>query len=189
MIKFDLRPDEAVIVPNKKIRYEKGGFHDELVLTNYDVIHIHQYKTGWFSKDTEIKRYSVRDIKIYEGKVQAMLDKSGNYPKLVIYFTDKFEEYYFQSKKEVNLFLEGLGRLLTGNPKGYVSEPMFSFPGSEFVAEAIKGTMDTITDFLGINKPSTPTMVTKKCISCGANIEGVSGTICKCPFCGTSQEL
>lgn len=75
------------------------------------------------------------------------------------------------------------------NPKGYVSEPMFSFPGSEFVAEAIKGTMDTITDFLGINKPSTPTMVTKKCISCGANIEGVSGTICKCPFCGTSQEL
>lgn len=186
MTKFDLRTDEVVLVPNIEIGFDDTTFDDELVLTNFDIVIIHRYKVGLFKKETEVIRYPVKDIKLYEGRVQASIVKNSSKPKVGINYVDKYEEYYFKDNKSAVNFLEALSKLLTGGTKNYVTNSKFDFLNAELVADALKGAVDSISDVLGIKKS---TMVTKRCISCGANIDGVSNTVVKCPFCGTNQEL
>ncbi|WP_394189918.1 hypothetical protein [Paenisporosarcina quisquiliarum] len=195
MAVFNLMPNESIILKSQNVAH--GGLMaihtDELILTNQNIIHV---KKGVFGNTKNVKRYAVNQIKIFNGEPQAILGKQRNgSSQLEIYFLNGHECFGFQSmtKKEVVQWINAITKLVTGNESTTV--PLgFAIPGTEYLAETIKGTVDTFKNTIGINSKKTDNgvsseKVTKKCISCSAPLTGNKGQTMYCKYCDTAQVL
>ncbi|WP_416143786.1 PH domain-containing protein [Planococcus koreensis] len=77
MVKVNLMPNESIILKSKNVMH--GGlmanYTDELILTNQNIIHV---KKGVFGNTKNVKKYPLNQIKIFNGKSQAILGKQRN---------------------------------------------------------------------------------------------------------------
>jgi hypothetical protein len=189
---YDMQPNEVVILKKDRIRH--GGFMasytDELILTNLNLVLISK---GAFGNIKNVQKFPLHQIKIFDGKAQAVLSEP-NYgmPQLDVYFLNGQESFCFGSfsQKDVIQFVNNINKLLTGNENEVASK---TIPGTEYIAEAIKGTVDVFKDALGIH-PKTPTSqapekIAGKCNSCGAPIFGTVGQVVRCQYCNADQQL
>lgn len=195
MAVFNLMPNESIILKSQNVAH--GGLMaihtDELILTTQNIIHV---KKGVFGNTKNVKRYAVNQIKTFNGEPQAILGKQRNgSSQLEIYFLNGHECFGFQSmtKKEVVQWINAITKLVTGHESTTV--PLgFAIPGTEYLAETIKGTVDTFKNTIGIKSKKTDNgvsseKVTKKCISCSAPLTGNKGQTMHCKYCDTAQVL
>lgn len=197
MAKFSLLPNESIILKNESVMH--GGFMatytDELILTNQNIVYVSK---GMLGNTKNVQRFPVNQIKMYDGEPQAILGKQQNgMPQLEIYFLNGNESFAFQfsGKKEVAKWINAICKLVTGHESNTVS-PSFgsAIIGTEYLAETLKGTVDTFKNAFGIKSKATDDSVssekaTKKCISCSAPLTGTKGQTVHCKYCDTDQVL
>lgn len=194
MVKYNLQPNEFVVLKSDRVLH--GGvravYTDELILTNLNVVLISK---GFFNNTKNIQTYPVNQIKVFDGQAQAKLGKQrSGYPQLEIYFLNDQEAFGFEQKKEVLNWIDNISKLLTGKSANIVPGGRAAIPGTEFIAETLKSTLDTFKGAFGIqlkksDKEIEPKKVTKKCISCMAPISGYIGQSVRCKYCDTEQNL
>lgn len=197
MAKYNLLPNESIILKSESVMH--GGlmaaYTDELILTNQNIVYVSK---GMFGNIKNVERFPVNQIKMYNAEPQAILGKQQNgQPQLEIYFLNGHECFAFQSsnKKEVVQWVHAICKLVTGHESNTVSPGSGSaIPGTEYLAETIKGTVDTFKNAFGIKSKATDDgvsseKVTKKCIACSAPLTGSKGQTVHCKYCDTDQVL
>ena len=192
MAGYNLQPNESIIM--KKDRIIHGGamanFTDELILTN---LHIVLISKGMFGNAKGIQVFPLNHIKVFNGQAQVLLGKTrGGYPQIDVYFLNGQESFGFENKKEAVNWIENINKLRNGNEVGVNTSPNMAIPGAEYIAETLKGTVDTFKDVLGIKTKSNnemPIKAVKKCSSCSAPISGTKGQIVHGQYCDADQQL
>lgn len=175
-----MQPDESVIMKHNRVQYRSYGYSQELVLTNQNIIWV---KKGLFlGKIKKIQKYPLGQIKIFNGQVQAMINKSNLMrPSLEVYFLNSIEAFGFESRKEIEKWINNINFLVTGS----FIEPETSSIAA-VVKQAIKGKFGIETKNQGHQSIEK---VVKKCTACGASVTGQSGQIIRCQYCDTNIQL
>lgn len=194
MAKYNLQANEYVVLKNNRVLHggSRASYTDELILTNLNIVLI---KKGIFNKIKNIQTYPVNQIKVFDGNAQAKLGKQrSGFPQLEIYFINGEETFGFEGKREVLNWIDNISKLLTGNSANLDPGARAIIPGTEFIAETLKDTIDTFKTTFGVklkkaDKEVSSKKVTKKCISCMAPISGHKGETIRCQYCDTEQNL
>lgn len=182
MLKFDLNPDEYVVMKSEAVMH--GGFMsaytDGLVLTNRSIILISR---GMFGNTKRRQRLPLRDVKVIDGQPQAV---ASDY-ELEIYFRDRQESFRFRQKKEARLWAKNICALLDGSGGDLAKAKDKAIPGAEYIAESLKDTLEAVKRPFRPN-PRSKT-VAQGCASCGASLSGAAGQVVQCDHCGSHQKL
>ncbi len=200
---------EYVLMPNESIILKEAGiahggmmalYTDELMLTNLKIICTNK---GMLGNVKEIFEYPLNQIKMYNGKPQAMVNKLSNgMPRLEVYFINgKVESFGFQSFGEgkIRQWIDAIGKLIGGETVEQASN-YSSGSSVEHLKEAGRQVKKFGTDVLGAlglgsgsQKNGTeshgPERVSKKCASCSAPLVGNKGQVVRCKYCDTEQIL
>lgn len=188
--KYSLQPDEVVVLKEQNIMH--GGFlsvyTDELILTNRNLVLL---KKGVFGNSKDILTFPVSQIKVHDGKAQAVIGKAGNgTPRLDVYFLNGEESFAFQNggKKKLLHWISKIREVVAGNfsPEDGTSAGL-AIPGAEFVAGALKDTINVFKRKMG-SEPA-PVSVSGKCVGCAAAVSGIQGQSIECDYCGTQQQI
>ena len=185
-----LNLEEVVLVRTGGIGYGGsmfGGKNDELILTNQALLLV---KKNLFGKSKDILRFPLNDIRIVNGKVQAVMGKKDiATPTLDVYFKSGCESFLFAWKKDVQQWINYINAAVAGEPipqKGELDdlfedvEKMAAF--MESFSGSVSESINKVKDVLGIKSQEKVAM---KCLSCGASLVGVRGETIECPYCGT----
>lgn len=193
MANYNLQPNESIIIKSENVLHADGSrsnHSDELILTNLSIVLITK---GAFGNIKGILKYPINQVKIHNGRAQAILNNHNNLPRLDIYFINGFESFEFTNKKEVLLWTDKVNRLLTGEPAYTDPKDRLAIPGTELIATTLKDTFDTVKGVFGKSSENTISTqaikVTKKCMSCGAPIIGNKGQTVTCRYCDSVQNL
>lgn len=195
MEEYNFQPNESFILNSEHVRH--GQTIGKLILTNLNLVYI--TSKGVFKTTYIPQLYPINQIKVFNGKAQAILGKDGN---IHIHFLNGQESFQFRNydtffsdkkaEKEAGIWVNAINQLITGQ----VSEIDTSFSpaiaGVEVLAGTIKDTFDTFKGALGVksrNNNETPMKATKKCSFCGAPISGIKGQIGRCEYCDADQQL
>lgn len=194
--KYMLQANESVICQFDRVctNIKFGGFSDELLLTNLNIVHT---RKGAFGNVKAIQTYPVNQIKIYEDEAQALLvrDSSGWYA-VNIYLRDEQLRFMFESKKNARRLADEINMLLVGKVAKTETDSSWALPGTDVIAATVKDTVDTFKGVLGIGVGAATsrsvkdtTEVTVKCRGCHAMITGPKGRTVRCKYCDTKQQL
>ena len=194
---YSLAPNESIIMKSELVYCGKTS--GELILTNLYLVHI--TAKGTFKTTYTTQRYPVNQIKVFNGKAQALLGKSGDVDIYFINgqvsFTFSNNETLFSEKKaeqEAAKWVNAINQLITGENVEVNVSAKTAIPGTEMIAGALGGTVDAFKGALGFksNKPASTELNEKvaiKCISCGASVSGNKGRVVRCSYCDTDQQL
>lgn len=168
MAYFELAEDEIVLLSVEDAGHgvaSSGGWgaasriareYGDLTLTNAQIVFTTE--TGLFKKQIEIKRYPLDEIKIYKNIAQVKPSKPSagdRYYPVDIYFRDSCETFYLppRSKKDVELLVESINEVLTGQRIGFRPEDI----GSLGIGRKLKGAKvpEAIGGVIGAAKPIT----------------------------------
>lgn len=192
MAKYNLKPNESVILKNDKVLYGSlmANFTDELILTNLNLVLV---KKGLLGNAKSIHVFPLNQIKVFDGQAQMLLGKSRyGHPLMEVYLLNGHEKFGFNSKKETVKWISKINKIITGNEAEIDTMPGLAIPGAEYFAETIKGTVDIFKGVMGIslkNSSEVTTQVAKKCTSCGAPLSGIKGQITSCHYCDSEYHL
>lgn len=183
---FTLDPDEVLIMKSDRITYGDGLIRspqNELILTNKDIILIIK---GAFNKIKTIRRFPLKEIKIYNDQAQAFVGKdrsNSGRPALDIIFQSSQQSFVFEyNKRDVIKWVEKINELVTGKKITSIeSNAKFTLPGTEILAKTLKGTVDTYKNVFGIKKKEIH--ISLNCPGCAAPLSGIKGETSKCPYC------
>jgi hypothetical protein len=90
-------------------------YTDELILTDQNIIHISK---GLFGNTKKMNKFSLNQIKLYNGEPQVILEKQQNSStQLEIYFLNGPERFGFNytSRREGAKWVNEIYKLLTGH--------------------------------------------------------------------------
>lgn len=155
----------------------------DLILTNKNVIWVKKNIAG-FPKSFE--KYPLSELKIYDGKPQVgIVSKFGDYPALTFSFRDYEQSFklILTQKIKAKEIITRINKMITNTASDVVEEK--AIPGTAFVAETLKGTINTFKKSFGIKEKEAAC----QCPSCAATIRGIVGQVIECPYCGTSIKL
>lgn len=184
MNQLQLDTDEVILFEKEKVKRESNkSYFGDFVLTNKKIIFIQK---GIFGGIKKIDEYFLRDLKIYNGEVQAKLGKDSrdHYPTLDLFFTDGTRiAFCFETflKTDSQKCISEINKVLIGNDP---NTNFHAIPGVKFVADTLKDTADTIMSSLGISAQKNK-VITMECPSCSAKLIGKKGTKVKCSYCDT----
>jgi hypothetical protein len=141
-----------------------------------------------------IQAFPVNQIKVFNNQAQIVMSKTrGGYPQIEVYFSNRQENFGFESKKDAANWIEKINRLVIGEDVEINISAKTAIPGTEMLAEALGGTVDAFKNALGFkSKQSTVESVekvAKKCNSCGAMVSGKKGQIVRCSYCDADPQL
>lgn len=206
---FNLMPNESIILKETSVAH--GGvmavYTDELILTNLAIICINK---GVFGNTKNIYRYPLNQIKMYNGKPQAIQGKLSNgVPALEVYFMNGMESFNFQTmnKRNIQRWIDEITKVICGlsddmsnldnsNDNDYDSDTLVG--AFKEVGDQFKEVGSELMGAFGIKMPKINTKsssnnasekVSKKCTSCSAPLIGVRGQVIKCKYCDTNQTL
>lgn len=120
MAKYNLQPNEGVILKSKSVSHGFwGGYTDEILLTNLNFVWT---SIGIMGFPQKTHQYPLHQIKVYDGRAQVRLgEHSGNgSPMLEISFMDGTEESFgFQisdkeATKEILRWTKAINKAVTG---------------------------------------------------------------------------
>lgn len=198
MAKFNLQPDEAIILQETSVEHGFGltsAYTDELYLTTRNIYCINK---GVFGNTKNIFCYPLNQVKRANDRPQVILGKKSNgTPSLDIYFMNSHESFSFQSgnKSKIKKWIQEIYKAL-----GFVDDGTEEFDDSDTPIGELKSAFNDAMSDLGINfqfgkKKATTnqtqanTKVTKRCISCSAPLVGIKGQTIRCKYCDTDQTL
>ena len=193
---YGLSPNEAIVMKSESVY--RGNASGELILTNLNLVHI--TSKGVFKTTYTTQRFPINQIKVFNGKAQAILGKNGN---LEIYFLNGQETFRFvnsdtlfsekKAEKEAANWVNAINQLVTGEDVEVSASATTATIGTEMIADALGGTVNAFKGALGFkSKQSSAESVekaAKKCTSCGASISGNKGQIIRCPYCDADQQI
>ena len=190
---YNLHPNEAVIMKTDNISRDDGfkSYIYELTLTNLNLILVK--KGAWREKVLDVLYFPVNSIRSYDGKASIILSKDKMYPKMEIHFQSGVEVISFEKRKEAELWVDNINRLLTGGELVPNNADNNAIPGTEFVAGTLKGTIDTFKGVFGIKSNSTAIVATEEaviperiviCDYCGEKTAITPRSAAKCRGCG-----
>jgi hypothetical protein len=196
MATYDLQPNESVLLDSKQVRH--GDSSGELVLTNLSLIYV--TSKGVFKTTYINQRFPINQIRAFNGKTSVILGKNGN---LDIYFMNGQESFRFwnddmlfsekKAEKEATKWADAINQLIAGQTPVFDNSVSSAIPDTEFIAETLKDTFNTVKGTFGIKTKTqteaTPEKIAGKCTSCGAPISGAKGQIVRCQYCDTDQQL
>src|SRR5690606_15741016 len=169
-VSYNLQPDEVMLLSQTGVAHGKnlGSYAHELMLTNQNLVFT---KKSLFGGGITV--FPLREIKVYNGKAQAVLTKSrGGTTCMEIGFMHGQETFAFNllsPKKRLNEWIAKINEVVTGEEAPESSS--LALPGAELVAGALR---DTISVFKSKLAPASVSVATK-CGSCGASLTGVAG--------------
>jgi len=192
MDQYSLQSNEAVIMKSEQA-YHNGNSCELLMLTNLNLVSI--TSKGIFKKTYTTHRFPISQIKVINGQGQAIPRKSGN---LDVYFMNEQQSFRFsnddaffsekKAEKEAEIWAENINKLVAGEQVVSCNTDNNAIPGTEYIAETLKDTMDTFKGVFDLkNKP--PQTVAGACTSCGASVSGIKGQAVRCQYCDSSQQL
>lgn len=195
MDKYNLQPNEYFILNNENVY--NGNTRGELILTNLNLVHI--ISKGIFKTTYIPQLYPINQIKVFNGKAQAILGEDG---KIDIHFINGVESFKFwnddvlfsakKAQKEASKWVNAINQLITGEVSETDTSVSSEVTGAEVIVGTIKDTFDTVKGTFGIKQKSNiemPTKAVKKCSCCGAPISGTKGQIIHCQYCDSDQQL
>jgi len=204
---YKLDFDEVILASEEcSIKKAKGTFSKgkgKIIVTTKRVIWC---ITGVFDSVKSSEFSSVKDIKMYDNRPQAVVEyKKGDY-HLTIYFTDREEVFVFKYSYGAYLTARKIDEAINGPPKKEKTSE-----GEGFLAGAVKSAAKAISSAIKsisgndnnqdsekkdeevvktviVNK--TPKKrVSVKCIGCRNQLSGYEGEEVVCEYCNTSQVL
>jgi len=191
--KYRLMPNEAIILKNDRVSRMQGlNAQCELVLTNLNLFLV----IGTFKK--KVIQYPLSQIKVYDGRANALLSGQFGNSVLEVYFIDGGKESFrfTAGKKEILKWISAINRATTGNDsEADTTGGRFfaALPGTEMIADAMEDTIGAFKDALGIKSKkafgASTEKVARKCSSCGAPISGGKGQVIHCRYCDSDQQL
>ena len=189
MSEFSLLPGEEVIRRNDETaiggpgRINLGIRKDSLILTNQSLICI---KRGLLGKVKDVKRYSLSDIVIANGKPQVQSGRFDNVTRsLDIYLKQGELRVEMLWEEEILDWVDEITLVLTGHTSGLKpeSDGFEKFSGEVLkVAENVDKAMGKFRKAFGIKSNA---QASGKCPGCGAPITGTEGEAVQCPYCAT----
>ncbi|MDU5529215.1 MAG: hypothetical protein E6063_07465 [Atopobium sp.] len=201
MAKYQLQPNEGVVLQETGIRYEPNklstAYTDELILTNLNLIHV---RKGVFMGTKGIRYIPLNQVKVICGKCQALVGKSQNGTAILqIYTQQDIEEFAFQTgaKKNAGIWANEISRLVTGRDSENTLEsqdtPEYDF---DTAVGQLKDAFSEVGAAFGFGfgksgqqQKSSVEHVSTKCSGCHAPITGVKGKTAVCKYCDTKQVL
>lgn len=189
---YQLRSDEQVVYRCSSVlhsRWMEGSTH-ELVLTSQNLIVVNRGIFGASKGDTV---FSLEDIEIFDGQVQAVLTRKSNLSHLDIYFRDQPRQFIFYDRREAKFLAEKIIQVITGAP---ASKNTLDTSATAKVADTVKDTVDTFKKAFGLGAATPvavaaprPQTVAGDCDACGAPISGKQGRAAICSYCDTPTQL
>ena len=190
MAKYNLQPNEVVVLTESNVSH--GGFlsayTDELILTNVNLV---LAKKGILGNSKGVRTFPINQIKVWNGRAQAMAGKASNgTPVLEVFFLNGQEKFSFQSggKRKIAKWSSQIDAVVTGTATPAPPEAGLALPGTEAVAEALAETFKVLKGRFGSGSRA-PVQVSGKCRSCGASVSGPGGQSVSCDYCGTAQQI
>ena len=182
-----LNPDEAVIMSAEEIGYGSGPFggskNNELILTNQALL---LKVKGMFGKTKEVLRFPLSEIRIVNGRVQALAGKKDIVtPTLDVYFNSGMERFQFVWDKDVQNWIEHINSVITGAPipqRGEFDDLFEDMAKFSAVADSFSGSVNKVKSAFGIKSTE---QIALRCPGCGASLSGTVGEVGKCPYCGS----
>ena len=202
MVKYQLQPNEGVVLQETGIFYEPNklytAYTDELILTNLNLIHV---RKGVFMGTKGVRYIPLNQVKVIGGKCQALVGKAQNGTAILqIYTQQGTEEFAFRTnaKKNASIWANEISRLVTGRDSENALEnqdaPEYDF--KDTVIGQLKDAFDEVDAAfgfgfgkLGQQQKSSVERVSTKCFGCHAPITGVKGKTAVCKYCDTEQVL
>lgn len=191
--KYILDSDEGIVLKKDGVAYnEAGSYEHELILTNKNIIVIVK---GFWGKTKKVVYLPLNQIKVVNNAVQALVGKrSDGTARLEIYLKNGDTAYFSfntLTRIEETKWANAIIRLLSNEEDDGYNPSTYAIPGTEAVAETIKGTIDTFRTVF--NRKTVSEIKESRrsvfCQNCGASYEGVRGRTGKCPYCGTIQDI
>ena len=202
MVKYQLQPNEGVVLQETGIFYEPNklytAYTDELILTNLNLIHV---RKGVFMGTKGVRYIPLNQVKVIGGKCQALVGKAQNGTAILqIYTQQGTEEFAFRTnaKKNAGIWANEISRLVTGRDSENALEnqdaPEYDF--KDTVIGQLKDAFDEVDAAfgfgfgkLGQQQKSSVERVSTKCFGCHAPITGVKSKTAVCKYCDTEQVL
>lgn len=202
MVKYQLQPNEGVVLQETGIFYEPNklytAYTDELILTNLNLIHV---RKGVFMGTKGVRYIPLNQVKVIGGKCQALVGKAQNGTAILqIYTQQGTEEFAFRTnaKKNAGIWANEISRLVTGRDSENALEnqdaPEYDF--KDTVIGQLKDAFDEVDAAfgfgfgkLGQQQKSSVERVSTKCFGCHVPITGVKGKTAVCKYCDTEQVL
>ena len=193
---YNLSPNEAIVMKSENVY--RGKTSGELILTNLYLVHI--TGKGVVKTTYTTQRFPINQIKVFNGKAQAILGEKGN---IDIYFISGQESFRFvnsdtlfsekKAEKEAENWVNAINQLVLGEDITVDASATTATIGTEMLAGALGGTVNAFKDALGFKSKQSPTEsienVARKCGSCGAMVSGKQGQIVRCSYCDADQQL
>ncbi|AXE37766.1 hypothetical protein [Acidipropionibacterium virtanenii] len=183
---YSLQPNEVVLLKDEHVMHDGiwPAYADELTLTNHNLVLL---KRGTFGKPKGFLILPLDQIKVYQGRAQAIIGEASNgSTTLDVYLLNGQERFIFQAggKKKLKKWVVAINDAVT-HPENLSSQKTNNaLPGAELVAGALKDTFDVFK-----SKFASHVQISVKCSSCGAPVSGARGTSVACEYCGSTQQL
>ena len=190
---FKLSRDEGIVLRASSVAVNAPTpYTNDAVLTNQNIIVI---KKGIFGNVKDVEYYPLDELKIINNKPQALVGKHRNgTARLEAYFQDGstlYLSFNTVTRMMAQKWATEIQKQLVDEEEDGYSPAAYAIPGTERVAETLKGTMDTFKT--AFNKKTAEEVRAMKrpvyCQECGAKFEGISGRTVKCPYCDTPQYI
>jgi hypothetical protein len=199
MADFHLQSNEAVLLKAERVMQGAvrfgASYTDDLLLTNVHLIWVNK---GTFGGVKKVEYFPIGHIKVFNDEAQALLANSKNgRPSLEIYFQAGQESFQFfaqtnaGAKKEVLKWIAAINGAVTGEPSPVPLPSNTGLPGSGALAKSLGATFSHFKDAFasGESGQVSPQRVATKCLACGAQMSGISGTVAKCSYCDSATTL
>jgi LSD1 subclass zinc finger protein len=186
---YNLQPGEAFVHRQGRVLYDRT-YLDELILTSQSLVLLRTVKKGMFGSEQVTQVFPLSQIKIFQGRAQALLGKQQN--ALDVYFQNGIEQFGFMNKNEATFWSQKINEVITGTPAKMTSP---NPSGAEKVTEVMKDTVGAFRDALGFNSraevaaAAAAVPVAGDCVSCGAPLSGIRGQAIICSYCDTVNYL
>ena len=176
-----LNPDEVVLHQGTGVSRGKVTFgvskRNDLILTNQAILFV---KKNLFGKAVEVTRFPLSDLRVVNGKVQAVPGKLDIVtPSLDLYFQSGVERFGFDFESDVKEWIRKITSAVTGEeiPE---EDPFAWVQSTAAMAETAAAAVNKVKDAFGIKSKEE---VAVKCPSCGASLKGIRGETAQCPYC------
>lgn len=189
MSDYRLLPHENFIQETSRVHYRnekpmRGYLLDTLILTSENLVFVNK-KVGLFRSDTKVDLIPLQDIKVHNGKAQAIAtgELLGPHHLKIASRTGEVD-LSFTSGKECKQWAQKINEQVTGDPSTITS----GVGGG--AAYLLKETVGSFAGAFGRPRgaPAT-TQVAATCSGCTAPITGAAGTIATCDYCDSPNEL
>lgn len=137
---YNFQPNESIIMKQKML------FSDELILTNLHIVLVGS--KGVFVQTKVIHTFPLSQIKVFNGQAQVFLEKTGSGYQLDVYFFNGQERFQFKDRKEALKWNANINKMITGNEVEIDTSPNMALPGTDYIAETLKETLDTFKETL-----------------------------------------